>query len=116
MKPLWAYGQLLIPILKKGVLFGDLIDVNPLGNKTGRKVKPATECLSIACLHAETNKPYWRCVAPECKHFQAGNRQQSRILLHALKCPYLSAKLKGFANDTAIAQNSLGAKVNPKEI
>jgi len=116
MKTLWACSQLLTSVLKKGVLFRDLIDVNPSGNKTGRKVKPATERLSVACLHTKTNKLYWRCIAPGCKHFQAGNRQQTRILFHAMGCPHLTAELKGFANDAAIAQNSLGAKVNPKEV
>jgi len=31
-------------------------------------------------------------------------------------CPHLTAKLKGFANDAAITQNSLGTKVNLKEV
>ena len=103
-------------VLKKGVSFGDLIVADPPKNRQGRKVKPAAERLSIACVHAKTRKQYWRCIAPNCKHFQAGNRQLSRILLHAMGCPYLSFKLKGFANDVAISQNSLGAKTNPKQI
>jgi len=33
-----------------------------------------------------------------------------------MECPHLTPELKDFANDTAISQNSLGAKVNPKQI
>ena len=101
--------------LKRGVSLQDLVAVNTPKN-TGRKAKLAAERLSISCVRKQTGKPYWRCVAPECKHFQAGNRQLSRILLHAMGCSHLSPKLKDFANDTAIAENSLGAKLRPMQI
>jgi len=103
-------------VLKGWVSLGDLIAVDSSKNQTGRKVKPAIGRLSIACKHSKTGKQYWRCIAPECKYFKAGNRQLSRILSHAMECPHLLPELKDFANDTAISQNSLGAKVNPRQI
>ena len=103
-------------LLKKGILFKDLIAIDPPKNKTGRKVKPEIGKLSVACVHAGTGKQYWRCVASSCKHFQAGNHQLSRILLHAMGCSHLSPELKSFANDMAIKNNALGLKVNPRQI
>jgi len=108
-------GRLLISTLKKGVLLADLI-TNPLRKRTGRKVKQETERLSIACVHSGTNKPYWRCIAPGCGHFQAGNRQLQRVLAHAMDCAFISAELRDFAHDVAIESNAPGARVNPKRI
>lgn len=79
-------------------------------------MNPVAERLSVACKHAETNKRYWKCIAPECKHFQVGNRQLSRIISHSMDCPHLSIELKELASQAAIEENALGAKVNPKEI
>ena len=56
------------------------------------------------------------CIAPGCKHFQAGNRQLSRILFHAMGCSHLSGELKDFANNVSVAENTLGVKVKPKII
>ena len=60
--------------------------------------------------------PYWKCVSPECRHFQAGFRALGRILVHATRCDKLSVDLKDLANDSAIGENAPGAKVNPKKI
>ena len=51
-----------------------------------------------------------------CNHFRAGNRQLSRILVHAMECPRLSPALKDLANDVAITENAPGAKVNPQQV
>jgi len=103
-------------MFQKGVSLRDLVTVNPSGKQTGRKVKAETECLSIACVHSTTKRPYWRCIAPGCKHFQAGNRQLRRILVHAMQCSFISSQLKDFAHGAAITLNAPGAKVNPKQI
>ena len=103
-------------MFKKRVLLEDLVTLDTPKSGLGRKTNLAAERLSVACMHVGTKKNYWRCVAPECKHFQAGNRQLSRILLHAMACSRLLPELKAFANDTAISVNSLGTKVIPKKI
>ena len=105
---------MLTSISKKGTSINDLIAINPLKKQTGQRVKLVNECLSIACGHARTSKPYWRCVAFGCKHFQARNHQQSRILLHAMDCLHLSPELKDFTNNTSVSRNTLGLRVNPK--
>lgn len=106
----------LTPVLKKKVSLQDLVTVRVPKNKAGRKLKPAAERLSVSCVHKQTGKAYWRCIAPGCEHFQAGNRQLSRILFHAMGCSHLSPNLKAFANDAAITENAPGAKVRPKQI
>lgn len=98
------------------MLIEDLIAHNPSKNKAGRKVNAVTDQLSVACEHTKTGAQYWRCAAPGCNHFRAGNRQQARVLLHAMGCPHLSSELKGIANDTSINQNAPGVKVHPKII
>ena len=105
-----------MPILKKYVLISDLAAIDPPKHGVGRKVNTVTDQLSVACLHVKSRAPFWRCVAPACNHFRAGNRQQSRILLHAIQCPHLSLELKDLANDTAIKNNAPGVKVNPMEV
>ena len=107
------HEQLLMLVLKKYVLIGDLTVIDPPKDGAGRKVNTVTDQLSVACSHVESKTQYWKCIAPACNHFRAGNRQQSRILKHAIECPHLSSKLKGLANDMAIDRNAPGAKVNP---
>ena len=110
------HRQLLTSVLKKGVMISELVDCHQSYKGKGRKAKDEILRLSISCIDPKTLKPYWRCIALGCDHFQAGNRQLSRILVHAMDCPRLSSELKDLANDTAIVQNAPGAKVNPRQI
>ena len=110
-----ACYRLLTLIFKKGVLFANLVP-NPSKRRTGRKAKLETEHLSIACVHSRTNKPYWRCIASGCKHFQAGNCQLQRVLAHAMDCSFISSELRDFAHEAAIELNAPGVRVNPKQI
>jgi hypothetical protein len=102
--------------LKDGVSINTLVVCEQPRNGKGRKVKGAILHLSIAYTHPQTKKMFWGCIAPECKHLRAGNRQLGRILMHSTDCKHLSADLADFANDTAIEENAPGAKVKPKRI
>lgn len=95
---------------------GDLVDCTQTHVGKGRKVKGEIQRLSISCFHFKTKKVHWRCIVPGCTHFRAGNRQLSRILVHATECRHLSTELQDLANDTAITENAPGAKVNPQQI
>lgn len=111
-----GFDHPLTVLLKEGLSLKDLVVVDPPKNRAGRKVKPAIKKLTLLCVHSTTGKQYWRCIAPKCQQVNSGNRQLSRILSHAMGCPYLSPELKSFANDEAIDKNALGTKVNPTQI
>ena len=111
-----SHGQLLTSILKERVSIAELVECNQVKKGKGRNAMDETQRLSIAYMHTKTRKLYWGCIAPECNHLRAGNRQLSRILVHAMGCPYLPPELKNLANDTAVNQHAPGIKVNPKQI
>ncbi|CDO75074.1 hypothetical protein BN946_scf184703.g4 [Trametes cinnabarina] len=96
-----------------GVKLCDLIDIPwPSGEAvaSGRPVKEETRAFAVKCRHKESNKKYWRCLAPRCTFFRAGPPQPKRILKHAMVCRAFPVDERRKANEFAAAY-SLGAKL-----